>query len=287
VATVFLIPGYVPDAARTNFNLDDVWAGTTTADRLAPADPGLMTWAEIEAISRSEAIDFQSHTLFHHRVPIADRIVGFVSPDTADILFDLPVPRGFEDDVMSGGRDAVLGAPIFESDSFMADTRVFKPDPDFVRACLETVRQEGGRKFFADRGWRRRLEGLAAEWRSKHGGLGHQGDRTEHRGEIAEDLVRSREMIEARLPGQRVRHLCYPYSIGSELAVDASRGAGFASNYWGVLPGRRGNRPGDDPFHCVRLKSDFIFRLPGRGRKSFARIAFDKAKRRLSGRPVY
>ena len=108
----------------------------------------------------------------------------------------------------------------------------------------------------------------------------------QQRGRVA-DLRRARELIEQRLPGTDVRHLCYPYTIGSKLAVELSRQAGYLSNFWGVLSDRRGNRSGNDPYRCPRLKGDYVFRLPGRGRKSLARIMAAKVRRRLSGAAVY
>jgi hypothetical protein len=94
-------------------------------------------------------------------------------------------------------------------------------------------------------------------------------------------------MIEERLPGHRVRHLCLPYTIGSAQAVRAAREVGYATCFWGVLPDRSSNRPGEDPYRCPRLKADYICRLPGRGRRSLAAVLTHKLRRRVSGLPVY
>jgi hypothetical protein len=104
---------------------------------------------------------------------------------------------------------------------------------------------------------------------------------------VRHDLARSRALIDGALGGSACRHLCYPYTEGSPAAVRLSREVGFLSNFWGIVPGRAGNRRGDDPFHIPRLKGDYLERLPGIGRKSLAAIIGTKIRRRLAGGPVH
>jgi len=47
------------------------------------------------------------------------------------------------------------------------------------------------------------------------------------------------------------------------------------------------NNPGDDSVSNSRIKNDFIFRLPGVGRKSLYSIYKYKIKRRLLGEKVF
>jgi hypothetical protein len=54
-----------------------------------------------------------------------------------------------------------------------------------------------------------------------------------------------------------------------------------------VLPDRRSNRPGDDPYRCARLKGDYLRRLPGHGRDTLAGIMARKISRRVLSKPVY
>lgn len=88
---------------------------------------------------------------------------------------------------------------------------------------------------------------------------------------MLEDYRRARQLIEEHL-GKPVRHLCYPDYDGTEESIAASKAAGYVSNFWGVLP-RRTNRPGDDPFRIVRVSSEYLRSLPGKGRRSAWRIA--------------
>ncbi len=89
---------------------------------------------------------------------------------------------------------------------------------------------------------------------------------------MEEDYRRSRELIEERL-GRPVRHLCYPDFQGCEASIAASRAAGYVSNFWGVVAGRRANRPGgDDLYRLVRVPDAYLRCLPGKNRQSLARV---------------
>jgi len=169
----------------------------------------------------------------------------------------------------------------------MSGQPIYRPDPRLTDLCIEHVARSGGASFFRSDRWRGELDGLIAAWRRHNGDGGRTEDAARDQRDRLDDLRHARRLIEQRLPGRRVRHLCYPYTIGSELAIQASKEAGYRTNFWGVLPDRRTNRPGQDPYRCPRLKSDYVFRLPGRGRRPLGSIFLSKLKRRLSGRPVY
>lgn len=274
---VFLIPGYIPEGDGVRPRLfhglpEGQPALPDTRDR-----DGLMSWQEVQASYGSGCIDFQSHTCMHHMVPVSDRLLGFLGPDDTRRLFDLPLAPG---DEPAGDVSEVAGYPVFEHDSLMTGRPVFRPDPGFVAALRREVSVDR-------KDWQGKLDALAQEWRDTHGGLGRFEDTEETRRLIRQSLESSREMIESRLPGHDVRHLCYPYTLGSDTSVAISEETGYRTNFWGILTGRKTNSAGDDPFRIVRLKSDFLRRLPGTGRLSMARILFMKVRRRLSGRDIY
>jgi peptidoglycan/xylan/chitin deacetylase (PgdA/CDA1 family) len=83
---------------------------------------------------------------------------------------------------------------------------------------------------------------------------------------LREDLARSRSLIEARLPDALVHQLAFPMYVGNEHAIAEARSIGIDACYWGLLPGRSLNRPGDSPFHISRMSEEFLRRLPGEGR---------------------
>jgi hypothetical protein len=135
--------------------------------------------------------------------------------------------------------------------------------------------------------WGLEPDPLVAQWSAQHGARGTIEEPGSTEEAMVDDLRGARALIEDRLRGHPVRHLCLPYTIGSPSAVQAARRAGYSTCFWGVLPDRRTNRPGQDPYYCPRLKADYLLRLPGHGRRSLGAILSDKLRRRLSGGPVY
>lgn len=100
---------------------------------------------------------------------------------------------------------------------------------------------------------------------------------------MREELMESKAAIERNLPGHAVHSLCYPMGLGSDEAARLSKEAGYRMNFWSVRSDRTLNRPNDDPYFIVRVKHDYIFRLPGRGRRSIISLAGMKIVRRLKG----
>jgi hypothetical protein len=83
---------------------------------------------------------------------------------------------------------------------------------------------------------------------------------------LRDDLERSCRLIEMRLPNAAVHQLAFPMYIGNDEAIEEARSVGIDACYWGLLPGRSLNRPGDSPFHISRMSDEFLRRLPGDGR---------------------
>jgi len=190
-----------------------------------------------------------------------------------------------EEKAKDGGAEALFGMPIYENSPLMAGTPRYLNDLRLTDVCVGTVQRSGGARFFHRSSWRQELSNLVEEWRRQEHNCGRFQSPEEMAQGIYEDLNASRALIESRLSGKRVRHLCYPYGVGSELSVRLSREAGFVTNFWSIRQDRRSNRSGDDPFYCTRLKGDYLFRLPGQGRKPLLAILGSKASRRM-GRAV-
>jgi hypothetical protein len=286
-AVVFLIPGYVPHAAQPSPTIEDVWAGRCVTGRVTARDPDLMSWIEIKEAAATGLVDFQAHTLYHHKVPVTDRIIDYINPSMRGALFDVPINPGQEERLLDHGIESLYGAPVYEHDSLMSGRLRFQGRAELERTCVAHVAAAGGAAFFRSSRWRSELDRLVADWQAEHGARGTVEAPAALHEAMVDDLCRTRQMIEEHLPGHRVRDLCLPYTIGSAQAVRAARDAGYATCFWGVLPDRKSNRPGQDPYRCPRLKADYIFRLPGRGRRSLAAILAAKLRRRLWGRPVY
>jgi peptidoglycan/xylan/chitin deacetylase (PgdA/CDA1 family) len=286
VATVYLIPGYVQPGSGLDATLEDVWSERMAASELKVHDPELMNWQEIRAAQESGVIDCQSHTLFHHRVPTGPSLKGFVGPTTRDAVFDLPVPAGEEPRLVAANIGLVLGMPLYEASPLMLGRRRYHPEPAVVQACLDLVRSRGGAEFFATSDAHKALRRTHDAAIATHGG-GRIEDPEDACCAMRDDLAGSRQAIEAALGGKPCTQLCFPYTAGSAEAVEAARAIGFEAAFWGTMAGRRINRADDDPMRIVRLKNDFIHRLPGEGRRRLTSIILDKVRRRVTGGPVH
>lgn len=103
---------------------------------------------------------------------------------------------------------------------------------------------------------------------------------------ILYDLTESKRILEERLD-KPIQHLAYPYGRGSLLSQALSKKAGYLTNFWGPIPWVPYNKIGSDPYRLVRLKDDYILRLPGKDRKSIWDILTIKYKRRRTMKDIY
>lgn len=96
---------------------------------------------------------------------------------------------------------------------------------------------------------------------------------------ILNDLLTSKKTIEANI-NKPVLHLAYPWGIGSALSIELSKKTGYLTNFFGPTYGNPYNKAGSDPYKLVRLKDDYIFRLPGANRIALKDIFAYKFARR-------
>lgn len=104
--------------------------------------------------------------------------------------------------------------------------------------------------------------------------------------EIFYDLSQSKKILEDRL-NKPIEHLAYPYGRGSNISQKISKDTGYLANFWGPVCGIPYNKTDCDPYKLVRLKDDYIFRLPGKERKSLSSIFFKKTYRRIKNKDIY
>jgi hypothetical protein len=248
--------------------------------RILNPEACLLSWPQIREMSDSGLVDFQSHTLNHNLVFRNSRLVDYLNPTLIQDHGIMEFPNGMD-------PCKRLGAPIFETTSRLSDTPALTPDPRIADQCVEFVSQHGGPEFFLEREWRDRLGrllyGLMAaptqEW--------HLETPEEQREAIRFELTESKRLIEEHLPGKSVRHICWPWHEAGEIAVEESRKAGYAANFWGRVNGRYSTPIPGNPFKIARVGGDFFFRLPGNGRISLLNILLKKTAGRMKAGSPY
>lgn len=82
---------------------------------------------------------------------------------------------------------------------------------------------------------------------------------------LREDLRRARGELTRRLD-KEVRHLAFPQFDGTRGALDVAKECGYRGFWWGLVPGRTGNRRGSGADRIVRYEKKYLRRLPGKGR---------------------
>lgn len=277
----FINPALIREEGIYFPNLSDVWEGRAGEDELIHRERStelLCTWPEIREMASTGVVEFQSHTMYHSRVFVSPKIVDFFHPsfDTYLNNHNLPVfKNGGQDNIK---REAEWGMPIYEHAPRMQGKRRYFDDHELRTRCIEFVHENGGSHFFRNGSWRRRLRRLVEAYKKDFGEKGYYESPEELRESISWDLVESKRLIQEKVPGHNVEHLCFPFFTGSDLASKLSRQAGYVCNYWGILEDRCANKPGDDPFRILRVGEEFVFRLPGAGRKSLLEVVGQKLR---------
>jgi hypothetical protein len=290
-ATVFIIPGRIERQRSYYPNLEDFWEKRAKIEEVKARESGIqpmITWEEITIMHNSGIIDFQSHTLNHALVFTSPKIIDFVNPGflSSFSVFEIPMIR--ED-----GHDLVvykpeLGTPLYSSQPRLSGARRYFDDEALRKKCISFVEENGGAEFFKKNSWRRELFRVVREYRERIGeDTGIYETDSEIREAILTELIESKRIIEEYLPGKEVRHLCYPWNCGSDLALELSKEAGYFSNFGAKFNNRFITRIGDAPYQIARVSEDFFFLLPGRDRISLTKVILEKFRYRFKSGSAY
>jgi hypothetical protein len=278
-AVSFIIPGCITDHVPESPTFIDYEKKRVPAKSLLAREQGnypLCSWQEIKEMHASGVIDFQSHTMYHHRIHVSSLLVDFIHPDF-DFHFhsNVNVPVYRVRGKLDFARQMPWGTPVYRFEPVMQGHLQYFDDQTVRAACVEHVLRWGGEKFFLRKDWRKRLQKVHHQACQCKNNAEYETPAGQEKA-IFEDIRQAKVIVEGHLPGKTVDHLCYPWFMGSPLAVEQSRRAGYRVNYWGISPRRKTNRPGDDLFYVPRLEDQYLFRLPGKGRKSLMEIVDKK-----------
>jgi hypothetical protein len=170
---VFLLPALVEESEELRATLDD---GAEPAE-LAARDRGArcyLTWGEVRAMHESGLVDVQSHSLHHGVVFAEDRVIGEMVAGA-----DLPLPGRVPLVLSRNGFDQAMrslpaGIPLHPIAPALAATQRYLPSDG-----------AGSARFESD---------------------------VERSARLRHDIAEAKALIEARLPGHRVRALAPPWS---------------------------------------------------------------------------
>jgi len=286
---LFVISGLTPSASSTRPNLCSVWNSGKTVDDIRAIDPGdtaLCTWPELREMYNSGYVEIESHSLFHKEVFVDTDILDFLGPHGSFVPYNTSATAYLspEDAGQSIAPSEYYGLPLFQTAPLYRGRRSWKLSDDLLRFARDQWEELPAGKI-ENGGWR---GSLRARWRQCGYMSGMQRQSmSEVKREITEDVVRSRALIKDHVDFEAGDHFCLPYTVGSEIGVHVMQTLGVESCSWGVLPDDRHNTPGTNLMRVARTKSDFLWRLPGQGQKSLARVYGEKIRRRLRGDRVF
>lgn len=284
-ATLFVIPGRILESKIVRENMVDVWNDKISFDNLSQIDTNdieYCNWEEIRIMKNSNLIDIESHTLFHKIVFVEPKLVDIIDTNTTLSM----IAAYFSDNEIGKKikKEDYFGLPLFKNSSLMEGKSCFtisnKLKQYFQGQFRDQIRK-GESKQKILRNFIRHFDKMDLDNELKiikNGGIEKL---------IENDILTASSLIKEKIGEHSGDHFCLPYTLGSELTINLLKKNNIKTCFWGILKEKKNNMPGDDPYFNCRIKNDFIFRLPGEGRKSLFKIYFDKIIRRFKGNPIY
>jgi peptidoglycan/xylan/chitin deacetylase (PgdA/CDA1 family) len=235
--------------------------------------PGRISWAQAREMHDSGVVDFQSHTFSHSRIAVSGKIIDFIHPGNQE-KWDR-----YEPDRAISLKQEAWGFPVYENESSLSDRRRFLGNADVEKKSLEFVLKQGGTAFFHQRRWRRRLLGEVS------GNVKSADFETldEQKRRIRSEMERAKASLEKELRGKIVVAFAYPHHAQGEAAARLLRETGHRLVFGGLDPDSGFGTPDREHVYFNRLNSDFLFRLPGKGRKSLLNIMIMKGAKAVKG----
>ena len=284
-ATIFVIPGITEMSENSRKNLEDFWNGTCSIQEIYEEDNvdyTLCNWQEIKLMYSSGFVNIESHTLFHREIFINNRIRDFVGPETSFVPYNFIGSPYYSSSMVgkSFSQEDFMGLPLFDSTPLMLSGQKLNVSQDFINRCKEIYHDYSNKNDE----WKQRIRNIVNDDNERDKNFQIIAN---SKNDVLEDLSLARQIIQEKLDTEAGNHLCLPWTRGNTETIKICRQLGIKSCFWGVLPNKKINKPGDDPNYISRIKNDFIFRLPGNNRKSLISIYGYKMKRRLSREQIY
>lgn len=277
-AVSFICPGLVPDNQS---------AGATSENST------LCSWTQIREMHASGHVDFQSHSLKHDLVFSTSTCVDFFNPhfrshylgktDRLVMLQDGPYVSltslwPYEQLPYS---DEFWGYPIYRLSPLHSATSLYRPSDRLVSRLTNLVRENSGKRFFSDPGWKSKLKREMSVFSS--GNAGAYIPQETFRDWIIHDFNSSKEIIEEGLPGKNVQHFCAPWYEASGVSADLAFKCGYKTLFLGedAYPWNSSGIQRDTVLKVPRISEKYIFCLPGAGRKNLVDIIGSELQQNL------
>ncbi len=280
----FITPGLIEHNLTLGSCLYDMWNGEShLGEEIAQRDlkSPLCTWEEISEMHKSGVIEFHSHSMLHNSVYTKSNIIDFINPAHYPSYMHSDFNPSYKMDSGEGElteyhlEDDCLGLPIYSYEASLSTEQRYVPSAALLTKCRDYVKDNGGKDFFGKGDWQKRMFSCADDFEKEFGCSGEFMSKEDRYLEMLEDMTTSKEIIEKKLK-TAVSHFCFPWYLGSDLAVKAAKEAGYSCCHWGSVNGRTYNTVGDCGYYINRLNDEYLFSLPGATRLSLCTLLYKK-----------
>ncbi len=284
-AILFAIQGLVPDDDQIYPNLDDLWkdrcskADIENREKLQP----LCTWKEIIKMHDSGFVDVQSHSMTHSRIFISPIIDDYINPKFDAYFYgNVNIPLNANDSVEKPTRDFVLGRPIYKSSSILSGMPRFLEDLDVSKKLVEYVDSQDKVYFFKKPNWRNKLRKLHRKVVRNGINLRYESSKKTEKA-IRYELYESKKILESKLIDKKITAFCYPWFQGSKISDRIAAECGYEVVFYGLDKTWNWSESRNDPIRVSRISEEFLFCLPGIGKRSLLHVYLNKFSRLRNG----
>jgi hypothetical protein len=240
--------------------------------------PGIIDWDQAREMHEQGSIDFQSHSLSHSAIPVRGTIGGFYTENRPPHpAWNIAVLNPLKGEAEFTYQD---GDPVFPFASRLSDHKRFDPDPSVIRFCRNWMRDHVRSSGKGD-AWQRPLRRAVRAYTDDKI-EGETENKASQRKAIRHELSEAKKEIESRLQGKQVCFLGYPWNEAGSVTASLLEECGYTAAFGGLNTGRLTGAE-----YIRRMSGDYIFRLPGTGRRPFASIVFGKIRRRIVKGTMY
>ncbi len=195
-----------------------------------------ITWEEAKEMSQSGLIDIQSHSHLHSYCYVSDKIVDYNQGKKWRIGW------------LTDG-DLRLGIPIYEDKPALAGRRYFN-DQDLRDKLAEYISQRGKEKFFKKEDWKKELDGVASDYRTRNELKANYATLEEQKKRVKSELLLSKNIVEEKL-NKKCHFIAWPGGAYDNDLVKWAKECG----YLGAVTTQPGaNTTHTDPMYLKRFE---------------------------------
>jgi len=270
----FILPGLMTEGGGVGLTIDDVKSEEEKIylSNRDYSDKPLCSWQEVIKMHESGLVDFQSHGMNHALISTSNKIVDFIHPGFDAYHYgNIHIPM-YRDAEGHDSRKKVLGHPVYEHAPRLVDKKRYLDPVGLRDACARFVAEQGGENFFVQHNWRNRLEQIICDYKINYSDKYNDYESSECMRLAQEnELSASKRIIEDKL-NKCVNHFCFPWFAASIQSAALAKECGYQDIHLGEVQGFRMPNKNKIPVTVSRVQEEYIYCLPGIGRRTLYSI---------------